>query len=176
MRRFLEIVIGAAVLFIVLGMLQEYDTFARSWFDPAPKFVASDAERRGAAEAVQVFRTMTAHWYGTGGDRRFEERLPASAALLDELRRDIEYVRRNGRIEVPRLMRIEFLASDVTSDKTAEVRTRELWVTEFQWLAGGTSDAPRSDVIFGRYGLQKDGSRWLIVAWDPVDPPAKDQR
>lgn len=171
MKRFLLILAGAALLFIVLAMLEERETFTRNWFQPAEGFRASDTDRRAAAETVYAFRTLAAHWYGTGGDARFGQRLPASPQVLDELRNDIGYVRANGRIETPRLMRIEFLASDVTSENEAEVRTREYWVTEFHWSGGGVSDDTRSDVLFARYRLGRDGARWVVTAWDPMDPP-----
>lgn len=176
MKQFAKVVGGALVLFIALAMLQEHDTFSTNWFKPAEGFQAPATERRAAAEAVHAFRMMSAHWYGSGGDRRFEERLPASQPLIEELRSDIRYLEQNGRIETPRLMRIEFLSSDVTSENSAEVKTREFWVTEFHWRAGGVSDESRSDVLFARYRLQKDGSRWLVAAWDPQSPPEQEAR
>ncbi len=171
MKRFLQIVAGALLLFIVAAMLEERETFARNWFAPSQAFHASDADKRAAAQAVHELRTLTAHWYGTSGDRRFGERLPATQPVIDELRSDIEYIRRNGRIETPRLMRLEILDVDVTSDSAAEVRTREFWVTEFHWINGGESDPTRSDVVFARYRLMRDGARWVVSAWDPVEPP-----
>lgn len=171
MKRLLQLVGGAALLFIVLAMLEERETFTRNWFQPAAGFRAAEAERRAAAETVHAFRTLAAHWYGTGGDARFGQRLPASPQILDELRSDIEYVRVNGRVETPRLMRIEFISSDVTSENDAEVRTREYWITEFHWIGGGVSDETRSDVLFARYRLGRDGARWIVTAWDPIEPP-----
>jgi hypothetical protein len=170
-KRFLQILAGSALLFVVLAMIEERETFTRNWFEPPEAFRAAATERRAAAETVHAFRTLAAHWYGTGGDARFGERLPAAPQVLDELRADIAYVRANGRLETPRLMRIEFLASDVTSENEAEVRTREYWVTEFHWSGGGVSDHTRSDVLFARYRLGKDGARWVVTAWDPVDAP-----
>lgn len=172
MKRFLQLVVAAILLFIALGMVEERETFARSWFKPADGFKASDAERRAASEAVYAFRTLAAHWYATNGDARFGERLPASQPMIDELRGDIAYIRRNGRSETPRLMRIEFLSSELPNDSTAEVKTREYWVTEFHWLGGGESDATRSDLLFGRYRLHREGTRWLVDSWDPVEPPS----
>lgn len=171
MKRFLQIVAGAALLFVVLAMLEERETFTRNWFKVADSFRATDTDRRSAAETVHAFRTLAAHWYGTGGDARFGERLPVAPPVLDELRNDIAYVRANGRIETPRLMRIEFLASDVVSESAAVVRTREYWVTEFHWRDGGVSDETRSDLLFARYSLGRDGRRWIVTAWDPVEAP-----
>lgn len=171
MKRFLLIIAIAALLFITLAMLEEHETFTRNWFKPPESFKASEQERRSAAETVYAFRTLAAHWYATGGDARFGERLPAAPPVVEELRGDIDYVRRNGRVEVPRLMRVDILGSDVTSDTAAEVRTREYWVTEFHWTGGGASDETRSDLLFARYRLTKDGARWIVAAWDPVDAP-----
>jgi hypothetical protein len=173
-KRFLQIVGGALLLFIALAMLEERQTFARNWFASAQAYRATEAEQRAATRAVHEFRTLAAHWYGTNGDRRFADRLPATAPVIDEVRADIEYVRRNGRIETPHLMRLEILAADVTSESAAEVRTREFWVTEFHWPAGGASDPPRSDIVFAKYRLMRDGGHWIVSAWDPIDPPQEE--
>lgn len=172
MKRFAAIVAASVLFFITLGMLEERETFARNWFRPDSRgFTASDADRRAASEAVHAFRTLSAHWYATDGDARFGERLPALAPLIEELRGDIAYVRRNGRSEMPRLMRIEFLSSELPSESAAEVTTREYWVTEFHWLGGGESDATRSDLLYARYRLHREGARWIVDAWDPIEPP-----
>lgn len=176
MSRFLRIVAGAVAIFIAMSMIEERETFATNWFSAAEKFRAPEADQRAAAEAVHQFRTLAAHWYGTGGDRRFAERLPATPPVIDELRSDIEYVRQNGRIETPRLMRLDVTSVEVRSEAAAEVKTREMWVTEFHWIAGGTSDATRSDVLFVRYRLLRDGARWLVSAWDPTDAPRPEER
>lgn len=174
MKTFLSIVGGSVLVFIALAMIEERETFARNWFVPAAAPQASPAERDEVARAVYDFRTLAAHWYGTGGDGRFGERLPASAAVIDEIRADTAYVRRNGRVETPRLIRLEVLDTNVTGESAAEVRTREFWVTEFHWISGGMSDEPRSDVIFVRYRLARDGAKWVITSWDPVDPPREE--
>lgn len=174
MKSFASIVAGALLAFIALAMLEEHETFTRNWFERTDGYRATEAERRSAADTVHEFRTLAAHWYGTGGDRRFGERLPATEPVVDELRADIDYLRRNGRIETPRLMRLEVLAVEVASESAAQVRTREFWVTEFHWPGGGPSDPARSDVAFMQYRLMRDGARWIVSAWDPVDPPASE--
>lgn len=171
MKRFAQIVVAALVVFIALAMLEERETFASNWFAKDAGYRASQAEQRAVAQAVHDFRMLAAHWYGTDGDRRFAERLPATQPLVDELRSDIAYVRRNGRIETPRLMRAEVLRVEVRSESAAEVTTREMWVTEFRWEGGGVSDEPRSDILFARYRLIRDGSKWIVSAWDPVEAP-----
>lgn len=175
MKRFFQIVGGAVVCFIALSMLQERETFSRNWFAPTEPSRGSKEDRTAAAEAVHRFRTLTAHWYATDGDRRFGERLPATEPVVEELRSDIAYVRKNGRLEIPRLMQLEVLSSEVTSEGSAEVRTREFWVTEFHWLGGGTSDETRSDIVYARYRLTRDGERWIVAAWDPVDAPEQER-
>jgi hypothetical protein len=176
MKRFLQIVAGALVLFIAAAMAEERETFAANWFARAKKYEAPERDIRAVAQAVHDFRMLVAHWYGTDGDRRFAERLPATKPVIDELRSDIAYVRRNGRIETPRLMRLEVQRVDVRSENAAEVHTRELWVTEFHWIGGGPSDETRSDLLFIRYRLIRDGARWLVSSWDPIDAPPAEGR
>lgn len=175
MKAFLAIAAFAVLLFIVAGVAEERETFARNWFERPAVSRGSDADRRDAANAVYLFRTLSSHLYASGGDARFGERLPASKAIVDELRADVDYLRRNNRIETPRLVRIEFLGSDVAGD-SAEVRTREYWVTEIHWPDGSPAEPARSDLEFGRYRLTRDGSRWVVGAWDPVDAPQESPR
>jgi hypothetical protein len=171
MKSFLAIIGAALVLFIGGAMLEERETFSRNWFKPQPVERGTAQERRAAADAVYLFRTLSAHLYASSGDARFAERLPASSLLVDELRADIAYLRRNGRIETPKLVRIEFLSADVSDGTRAEVTTREFWVTQHHWTGGAESDPPRSDITYARYRLTRDGARWTVTAWDPVDAP-----
>lgn len=171
MKSFLSIVLGAVLLFIAGSMLEERDTFSGSWFSKPVQDHGPKADRRDAANAVYLFRSVSTHLYASGGDARFAERLPATQQVVEELRADIDYVRKNGRVETPKLVRIEFVTSDVTEATRAEVTTREFWVTQHHWPNGAEADPPRSDIAYARYRLNKDGTRWIVNAWDPVDAP-----
>lgn len=174
MKKFLLIVGSALIVFIVGSMLEERETFSQNWFAKPTVDHGSREDRRDAANSVYLFRSVSAHLYASSGDARFADRLPASPQVTNEIRGDITYVRRNGRIETPKLVRIEFLASDVTDQTRAEVTTREYWVTEHHFTGGGEAEPPRSDITYSRYRLNKDGSRWIVIAWDPVDPPSEE--
>ncbi|KKK98648.1 hypothetical protein LCGC14_2640660, partial [marine sediment metagenome] len=44
-----------------------------------------ETERKAAADTVYEMLTLMEHFYGSGGDRRFAERMPASATVVDEM-------------------------------------------------------------------------------------------
>jgi hypothetical protein len=170
-KGFLGIVAGSLLLFVVGAMIEEKETFTRDWFASPTPGSGSSEERRAAADAVFLFRNLSSHLYASRGDARFAQRLPASQPIVDEMRAEIEYIRRNGRVETPRLVRIEFLTSEVTEGVRAEVTTREFWVTQHHWPGGGESDPPRSDITHSRYRLGRDGGRWVVTSWDPIAAP-----
>lgn len=173
MKAFLAIVAASALVFIALGMVEERDVFARNWFRPPAAPQTNDARKDEVVDAVRMVRALASHLYASDGDARFAERLPASQALVDELRGDVRYVRNNGRIESPQLVRMDVRNVSVHGD-TAEVETREYWITSYAWASGGgRSDATRSDIIAARYRLAREGSKWIVTAWDPIDAEAR---
>ena len=104
MRGFLKIVVGGTVLFLGLAILQEWDYFSSSWFGgspPAP-FSLSETDRKAASDTVYELLRLTEHYYGTAGDSRFADRMPASEAVLDAMQADVDYLARNTGCRFPR--------------------------------------------------------------------------
>ena len=173
MKAFAKILLGAFALFMVFSVAQEWDFFSSAWFGKEQKAAGmSEEDRRGASEAVGLFLRMTCHLYGTGGDPRFAERIPASPPLVEELLADIAFLRHRHRLQEPRLMRLEVLGVEPAGEDRAEVSTREYWVARTLWMDGSAEAGPtRSDIVRCTYRVFKDGAAWKVWAWEPVEDP-----
>ena len=174
MKSFLKIVIGGALVFQVVAIAQEWDYFSKAWFGAASSAPPlSDEETDGAAETIRQLLTSMEHFYGTGGDPRFSDRMPASTPLIDEMQADVDYLARNHRVQVPTLQRFELLEVRPLDEERIEVRTRELWGVRTLWSVQGSEAEPfRVQVVYGKYLVVRDRSVWRVHAWEPVESPS----
>lgn len=164
MKRLLLILLGAAVIFIGVAMIQQWQVFASAWFGYVPDTPTLSAEDRQEAEtALRNYLTLTGHLYRSNGDPRFLERLPAAQRVTDEVMADIIYLRHNGRYQEPTMERTEIEDARLLGPGSVEIRTREFWVIRTRSLADGMETDPvRSDVINVRYLLSKEHSGWIL--------------
>jgi hypothetical protein len=170
------------VAFIAIAMAQEWRLFATAWFGmEAPRSELAEEDRTAAHQAVYRTLSLMEHLYSTGGDTRFADRIPAGQPVLDEILADVNYVLRNGRIQVPDLLRLEIAAVEPLGADAVEVSTREFWRIRFLWPDGSAeSDAPREQFLQGRYLVVRESGGWTVQGWEydldagPEDAPATD--
>jgi hypothetical protein len=174
-KNFVKILLGAFALFMVLSIVQEWNFFASAWFGKAESgWQPTEVEAKAMADTLGLYQRLASHLYGSGGDPRFADRIPAAPHLVDEMLGDIEYVKRNHRVQRPELIRMEVLSSEPLRANAVEFRTREYWVTSFFWLTGEESgDPPVSQVLHMKYLITREGQAWQVAGWD-CDEPAAD--
>ncbi|MHB0972199.1 MAG: hypothetical protein ACYC7A_08960 [Thermoanaerobaculia bacterium] len=170
MTTFIRLLGAALGVFLLLGGIQEWRSLGKGIFLPdKPAAEMSKADRTAAARTVYTFAQLSSHFYGSGGDRRFAERFPATPSVIDEIQRDASYVAHNGRIEEPALMRLEVTSVQALAADRVEVHTKEYWTTRYVFTATGRQESLRSDIIKIRYRVARDGAAWRIVSWDPEE-------
>lgn len=177
MRALVKIVLGGFLAFMVLAVAQEWEFFSSAWFGKEERAATlSAAERDGAGQALYLYLQVSSHYYASGGDPRFADRLPASEGVVDELRDDVDYLRRNGRYQDPKLARMEIVSAEPLEGGQVELQTREWWHVRTLWIDDGReSDSPRVFKSFGRYLLEPGPAGWRVEAWEPLreDPGMK---
>ncbi len=119
-------------------------------------------DRAAAVEAVRAFVSLSAHLRGSGGDRRFAERVPAAPAVVDELVADAKEGRRLGRLDQSRLVQADVRRVREVGLEMVEVTTKEYWVTR----DSSDSSRYRSDVVPVRYVVRREGGAWRVVDWN----------
>lgn len=170
MKRFLQILTGGLVAFMVLAIGQEWRYFTTEWFGNAPSESELLAEERdGAITAVRMTLELTRHLYASGGDPRFSERMPASDDLIQELMKDVDYLANNHRRQEQRLDELEIVDVTALDERRVEVRTRELWTTRAVWLDGSAASDPVTQIVFAKYLVSEGTQGWQVGAWD-FDP------
>jgi len=132
---------------------------------PSRDGALTDADRRGATDAVQLFLTLSNHLRAADGDPRFAERLPASEEVVDELIRDLEFLRHAAREEEARLVRSEIRDVRAAGDGRATVRTKEYWVTRQLTAPSPTLPQTYSDVVLARYAVRREAGGWRVESW-----------
>jgi len=171
-KRFLALVIGGALAFVVIAVVQERDVFLAAVTGTPPAAAAGSsldpAEREAAAQTVRTYLSLLTHFYRSNGDPRFVERMPASPEVVDELRRDVAYLRHNHRTQEPQLARLDVVEVTPLGPDDLEVETREYWIVPIH--IDGSKDPPdqRSSVVPARYRLTRDPLGWSVAAWDLV--------
>lgn len=172
MRAFLKVLLWGFAAFMVLTIGQEWEFFSTSWLGRStPPPALSDAQKKGAVDAVFVYLKMTSHLYGSQGDPRFAERIAAAPPVTQETLADVAYLRRNGRVQDPVLLRMEALAVDPLG-QGALVKTKEFWITRTFGVGSDEELGPaRSEIVFAKYRLEPDGPGWRVMAWDFYEPP-----
>ena len=84
MKNLLLILAGAFAVFMALAIVQEWEMFGAAWFgggEEAPPPLA-ESERKAAADAVYMALSLMQHFYGSGGDPRYAERMPYAIPAL----------------------------------------------------------------------------------------------
>ena len=168
MTGLLKIVGGAFAVFMLLAIAQEWEFFSSAWFGEAvPRTDVTDAAKEEAAAAVRRTLTLMRHYYSSGGDPRFAERMLVSDGIREELLQDVEYLRRNRRVQDPRLVRMEILSVEGAGRDLYEVQTREFW--QFRFLSRADrqpSDEPVWQVNRGRYLVRRGSFGWSVESWE----------
>ena len=172
MSPLLKILGGGLAVFMTLAMVQEWDVFDRAWLG-APKAAPPlpETERKAAADTVYRMLRLMEHLYGSGGDPRFIERLPASAAVVEEIRADVEYLRQNHRRQEISLDRLDVTAIEARGPDDIEIETRETWSVRIVWAEEGTdTGSEQRQRVHARYRLARGNQGWRVEGWDPSEP------
>lgn len=168
MKNLLKILAGGLVAFQVLAVAQEWEVFSTAWFgvtEEPPEL--SEEERREATGAVYLTLSLMRHFYASGGDPRFAERMPASDLVRGEMQADIDYLERNRRRQEPELTAFDVVAVETLGAERAEVRTRESWTTRIFWAeGGGEAEPPHRQTLDGEYLVTRQAGGWRVEAWD----------
>jgi hypothetical protein len=168
MRNLLKIILGGLAAFMVLAVAQQWGYFSSVWFGGEADIPqTSEEEKTEAAEAVRNILVLLEHYYGTGGDPRFAERIPVSQRVLQDLQADVEYLRRNRRRQEPMLQRFEVVDVSASGPGRMTVTTREYWIHRIFWLDGSGEEAepPHSQVISSTYSMRKQPQGWWLDRW-----------
>lgn len=174
MRSLVRILLAGFLAFMVLGVVQEYRFFLGAWFGESEATEGMTEEDQAAAAAtVREVLTLMRHFYASGGDPRFADRIPASDGVIAEMRADVDYLGRSGRTQEPILQALEILGVEVLGPTQAEIRTKEYWIHHFRELGttgrdGDPLDGPRSQVLFGRYLVRRGTTGWGVEATEFV--------
>ncbi len=171
MKPFLKIIAGALAVFMVLAVAQERDVFFAPLAMAAKKpRILSKTDRKNAVETVYSYLALSSHLYATGGDPRFAERIPASRALVNNILTDTRYIERNHRRQENRLMGLDVLSVTALPGGRVRVRTKEYWIVKTLWAVSGKKAGPtRSEILFCKYLVRREGATWMVTAWDFAD-------
>lgn len=166
--------VGAA-LFMAIAIAQEWQTFRNGLWGPPPAVAGPAPGAPGAAEAaVRDLLSLVRHYYLTAGDPRFSDRMSAAPAVIEEVERDVRYLRRNGRAQDQTLISLKVEDASSLGESVWEFRTREYWVVRTRFLAtGGPSDPTLAVVARGRYVVRQIEGRWRVESWEPLPEAAE---
>ncbi len=174
MKKLVLILLGAFAGFMALAIAQEWDFFSAAWFGgEEPPATLEESERKAAADAVYLVLSLMEHFYSSGGDPRFAERMPASPAVLEEMRADADYLRRNRRRQEPSLERLEIAAVEPLGPGRVEVKTREWWQIQILPIDGRPRAEPaKVQTLDGKYLVARQDRGWRVEAWELLEPEA----
>ena len=170
MRGLLKILLGGFAVFMALSIAQEWEFFSSAWFgEDEVQAAVTDADREAASDTVRQMLSLMRHFYSSGGDPRFSERMPVADGIREEISKDVDYLRRNHRIQDPRLMRLEIVSVESAGADLFEVRTREFWQVHFlSAVDGEPSDEPVWQINHGRYLTRRGNFGWNVESWEMV--------
>ena len=170
MKDLLKILLSGLLVFMVLAITQEREIFFPGGGKPAADALDGEQEK-AAVTAVRQTLALFAHFYASGGDERFADRMPASGAVREEMTADIRYLRANHRRQEPTLQRFEVRSVKRLREGTVEVRTREFWIHRFFWVGKpAESEPPRSQIIYGNYLVAQQAQSWRVEGWEFAQP------
>lgn len=172
MKSLLKIMLVGTAGFLALAIAQEWTFFSEAWFgSESNSYEMSGEERKDAADTVYQMLALMEHFYASGGDPRFAERMPASQMLVEEMTSDVEYLGRNHRLQEPSLERLDVIAVDGLGEGRAQVHTREIWKVQYRWVKdGGSIDSSSSQSVERKYLLRHGSRGWSVEGWDLPDP------
>jgi len=167
-----RILLVGFALFMVLAIVQEWETLSAVWFGEAEQApTLEEPDRRAAADTVHVALNLIAHLYDSQGDPRFADRFPGGSRFLEEIMTDIAYLERNHRRQQMTLDRLEIASVEPLDANRVEVTTREYWQIRTLWITGaGEADPPRAERVRGRYLLVRGGKGWSVEGWEVLAP------
>lgn len=168
-KNLLAILLGGFVAFQALAIAQEWEIFGAAWFGLGgkPEEELSQEELQAAADAVTLTLSLMRHFYASGGDPRFADRMPAGEAVLSELRSEVEYLDRNHRRQLLTLEDYEVTAVEPRGKNRVEVRTREHWSVHTLLISDGREvDPRRASRLQGTYAVVRQGHAWRVEGWD----------
>lgn len=169
MRVLLKILLGGFLAFMVLAIADEWAFFYASWFgETEPPAELSEVEQKAAADALHETLTLMRHYYLSGGDPRFTERMPAGEWIIEELKADALYLGRHHLIQDTDLQRLDVMSVDVLSEDRLELTVRELWRVRLLRAADRMlAEEPRLQQVEGTYLLVRTGRGWRVDGWEP---------
>jgi len=171
-KSLLKLIAGGTAVFMLLAVGQEWDFFKTAWFGAdEPVSAPPEVDRKEVEESLRRTLIVIGHLYGSGGDRRFAERLAISSAILDEVIEDVRYLGRQHLVQEQTLTDLEILELDTLSADRVELRTREQWLVRVLSTTSQLAIGPaQSHVSHGRYLLSRGGKGWSVAAWEMVSP------
>ncbi len=168
MKSFIIIVVSALAVFMALAIAQERDVFLPliGITSSAPEMV-TPATPPEIETTLRTFLAVMSHLYGSGGDPRFAERLPAGNEVVDEILADITYLEHNRRIQEMSLVNLQINSINSPTGGYAQVNATEYWVIRTRWDdKDGESDPARSEVHTVDYRLKVEGGEWRVIGWE----------
>lgn len=172
MKNLLKIVLAGTAAFLVLAIGQEWRFFSEAWFgSESESYEMSAKEQKEVADTVYQTLALLEHFYASGGDPRFAERMRASEAFVEEMTTDVQYLGRNHRIQEPSLERLDVVAIEGLGEGRVQIHTRELWNVHYRQVkAGGAIDSPGSQRLDRKYLLRRGNRGWSVEGWDLAEP------
>ena len=168
-----KVLAAGLLVFMLLAVGQEWEVFATGLglrgAASAPPVEPAAAERQAAEAAIRQFLSLARHYYLSAGDPRFTERMQASPAVVDEIARDVAYLRKNGRIQDLALVSVQTIGAAALGEGAIELKTREYWVIRTRFGGSGQeSDPAHATVVLGRYVVRRTDAGWRVEAWEPL--------
>lgn len=168
MKSLLKILIGGTAFFLVMAIGQEWSFFSDAWFGTSQgRDEMPVEEKKAASDAVYRMLALAEHFYASGGDPRFAERMPVSDAVVEEMITDVRYLGRNHLVQFPSLERLDVTAVRDLGEGKVEIHTRELWEIEQRGVTDEMSHAPsRPHRTKRKYLLSRGPRGWKVEGWD----------
>ena len=175
MKNLLKILLGGFLVFIAIAVVEEREIFFPGALSDNLQLAKLDeGDATAAIATVRQMLSLYGHYYGSGGDQRFAERMPASDAIRAEMAADIRYLRANHRRQKPTLQRLDVESVRPLSEGTVEVRTKEFWIHRIFWIGdSGESEPARSQIVYGNYLVGRQAQSWRVEGWEFSRPPGQ---
>jgi len=171
MKTFLSVTVLGIIVFNLVAIIEERDLFFGAWLGYAPANEArmewNGDDSAAAEKSLREYLALLPHLYGTAGDIRFADRLPATDEVLGEIYADIRYLRSNHRRQDMRLVQLQILGKEPMGLGLIQILTKEYWVITTHISKQPQLQSPaHSNIVDSKYLLRREGSRWKVLAWD----------